>query len=167
MTFYDSGTSIGTGTISGTTATYATGNLTAGTHSINTAHWPGNTNVHLLVTSSAVTQTVSNATLPGAGTIATIAGNGVWNYSGDGGLAINAEIKFPQRIAMDAAGNIYIPDWASGVVRKVSASNGVITTIAGTGTEGYSNDGHAATSAQLNDPMSIALDAAGNVYIAD
>ena len=87
--------------------------------------------------------------------------------SGDGGQAIAAEMIFPESIAVDSAGNIYIPDSTNAVVREVSASTGIITTIPGTGTTGYSGDGGQATHAQLNTPMAVAVDASGNVYIAD
>jgi RHS repeat-associated protein len=105
--------------------------------------------------------------MPGSGDITTIAGDGYYGNSGDGGLAINAELEAPEQIAVDSAGNVYIPDSYAGVVRKVAASTGIITTIAGTGSQGYSGDGGQATTAQLNSPMTVALDSSGNIYIAD
>jgi Concanavalin A-like lectin/glucanases superfamily/Domain of unknown function (DUF2341)/NHL repeat len=102
-----------------------------------------------------------------AGIITTITGNGHYANSGDGGLAIDAAIAFPESMAVDSAGNIYIPDSVSNVVRKVSGSTGIITTIAGTGTQGYLGDGGLATNAQLNAPMTVAIDVSGNIYIAD
>ena len=101
------------------------------------------------------------------GVITTVAGNGVQGYGGDGSAAINAELSGPEAVAVDSAGNLYIADSANYRVRKVSASTGVITTVAGNGTPGFSGDGGAATSAQLRAFYGLALDAAGNLYIAD
>ena len=100
------------------------------------------------------------------GTITTVAGNGFSGYSGDGGPATSAQLNFPLNIAVDAAGNMFILDTNDQCVRKVDPS-GTINTVAGDGTAGYSGDGGPATSAQLNNPNGIALDASGNLYIAD
>ena len=83
------------------------------------------------------------------GVITTVAGNGVQGYAGDGSAAINAELAGPEAVAVDSAGNIYIADSSNYRVRKVTASTGVITTVAGNGTPGSSGDGGLATSAQL------------------
>jgi hypothetical protein len=99
--------------------------------------------------------------------ISTVAGNGAAGYSGDGGLATNARLSFPSRPFVDLSGNIYIADYGNNRVRKVSATTGIITTIAGTGTAGYSGDGGLATSANLNGPISVILDSKGALYIAD
>jgi sugar lactone lactonase YvrE len=99
------------------------------------------------------------------GTITTFAGMGVANYSGDGGPAINATFNTPIGLALDSAENLYITDYSNGAVRKISG--GIITTIAGTGVNGYSGDGGLATSAQLNSPRAVAVDGAGNVFIPD
>ena len=101
------------------------------------------------------------------GIISTVAGTGTAGFSGDGGLATSAKIYYPYGVAADAGGNIYFADEVNDRVRKVSASTGDISTVAGTGTTGYSGDGGAATSAQLYWPHGVAVDAAGNVYIAD
>ena len=98
--------------------------------------------------------------------ISTVAGNGTYGFSGDGGAATAAQFLFPNGVATDAAGNLYIADFGNHRIRKVSA-NGIITTIAGTGTYGFSGDGGVATSAQLYEPSGVATDAAGNLYIAD
>jgi uncharacterized protein (TIGR03437 family) len=98
------------------------------------------------------------------GVITTVAGIGAGGYSGDGGPALSAEMN-PSGIAVDGAGNLYIAEEVSGRIRKVS--NGIITTVAGNGTPGYSGDGGPATGAQLNYPSGVAVDAAGNLYIAD
>ena len=157
------------------------------------------------------------------GTISTFAGNGTAGYSGDGGLAIEAEIFQPFQLAIDAAGNLYIADWGNSRVRKITpagiittvagggpnygppgdggpataatiggnlygiavdsagnlyitsnarirkvdATSGIISTIAGTGTPGFGGDGGLATNATVSGPQSIAVDASGNVYFAD
>jgi sugar lactone lactonase YvrE len=99
------------------------------------------------------------------GVITTVAGNGNWGYSGDGGPATSAELYGPSGVAVDSAGNVYVADMANSRIRKVS--NGVITTVAGAGTAGYNGDGGPATSAWLNSPGGVAVDSAGNLYIAD
>jgi uncharacterized protein (TIGR03437 family) len=101
-----------------------------------------------------------------AGNITRIAGNGQSGYSGDGGVATAAQLEYPDGIAVDAAGNVYVADLAAHVVRII-APNGTISTYAGQGTAGYAGDGGAAIEAQLNAPMGLALDSAGNLYIAD
>jgi uncharacterized protein (TIGR03437 family) len=101
-----------------------------------------------------------------SGNISTVAGDNNWGYTGDGGPAISAQIGFPWAVAVDASGNLYISDIMHDVVRKVSPS-GTITTVAGNGSFGYSGDGAAATSAELCLPEGLAVDASGNLYIAD
>ncbi|MES2390975.1 MAG: Ig-like domain repeat protein [Acidobacteriota bacterium] len=101
-----------------------------------------------------------------SGVITTFAGTGVQGYSGDTGLASAAKLNQPGGVAIDAAGNLYIADTANNVIREVSAA-GVITTVAGTGAAGYSGDGRSGISAKLNAPSGIAVDALGNLYIAD
>jgi sugar lactone lactonase YvrE len=100
------------------------------------------------------------------GTIVTIAGAGDAAYSGDGGAATAARLYRPSNAAADSFGNLYIADTANNRVRKVSPS-GVMSTLAGTGVAGDSGDGGQATAAQLNAPAAVAVDATGNVYIAD
>ena len=99
------------------------------------------------------------------GIIRTVAGNGKIASSGDGGAATNAGMN-PASVALDASGNIYIADYAGSRIRKVG-SNGVISTVAGQGTNGYSGDGGAATNARLYSPAAVAVDALSNLYIAD
>ena len=102
----------------------------------------------------------------GAGVITTIAGTGVRGFSGDGGPAVEAKLDGPSGIAVDGAGNVYIADRGNDRIRRVDGA-GVITTIAGTGVRGFSGDGGPAVEAKLDGPSGIAVDGAGNVYIAD
>jgi trimeric autotransporter adhesin len=101
-----------------------------------------------------------------AGKIATIAGNGIHGYSGDGSKAVSAQLAGPQGVAVDSSGNLYIADTRNDRIRKVTP-DGLITTVAGNGNEGCDGDGGPATSAQLNWPSGIAVDSAGNLFIAD
>jgi subtilisin family serine protease/sugar lactone lactonase YvrE len=98
--------------------------------------------------------------------VVTVAGTGMWGYSGDGGPAISAQLGQPEGVATDAAGNIYIAEYLNNRVRRVG-TDGIITTVAGTGRWGYSGDGGPATSAEFADPAGVAMDAAGNLYVSD
>ncbi|GIU75703.1 MAG: hypothetical protein KatS3mg004_2790 [Bryobacteraceae bacterium] len=100
------------------------------------------------------------------GKIQTIAGTGEKGETGDGGSALEAKLNSPTGVAVDAAGNVYIADQMNHRIRKVDTS-GIITTVAGTGLPGYSGNGGLATKAQLFYPCCIALDAQGNLFIAD
>jgi uncharacterized protein (TIGR03437 family) len=100
------------------------------------------------------------------GMIGTVAGTGAAGFGGDGGPATAAQLRSPVGIALDASGNLYIADTGNHRVRRV-ASDGTITTIAGTGMPGYSGDGGPALSAELNEPAGIVVDAAGGIYVAD
>ena len=100
------------------------------------------------------------------GTITTIVGSGTAAFSGDGGAGVSANLKNPRGVAADAAGNVYIADTGNHRVRKLS-KDGTITTVAGNGTAAFSGDGGLATHASLNAPRAVAVDAAGNLYIAD
>jgi uncharacterized protein (TIGR03437 family) len=102
----------------------------------------------------------------GSGTLTRIAGTGQPGYSGDGSAATNALLSVPMGIVVDGAGSVYVADLGASVVRKVAPS-GIISTVAGTGGAGFSGDGGPATAAQLNGPFGLALDSAGNLYIAD
>jgi len=93
-------------------------------------------------------------------------GNGAGGYAGDGGPATGAQLNGPLAVALDAAGNLYIPDYFNHRVRKLTP-DGIITTVAGNGTAGFSGDGGPATGAQLNFPRAAAVDAAGQLYLAD
>ncbi len=100
------------------------------------------------------------------GTMTTIAGNGTGGYSGDGGLATSAQVNYPQGLVVDASGNLLIADLGNYRIRKISTT-GTITTAVGNGSAGFSGDGGAATSAQINGAVGIALDVSGNIYFAD
>lgn len=99
--------------------------------------------------------------------ITTIAGNGNAKFSGDNGPAIMAELNFPNGLALDNVGNLYIADYNNSRIRKVDLSTSVITTVAGTAEKGSRGDGGLATNAELENPITIALDILGNLYIAD
>ncbi|MEW6237624.1 MAG: cohesin domain-containing protein [Candidatus Omnitrophota bacterium] len=101
-----------------------------------------------------------------SGIITTVAGNGTYGYSGDGGPATSASFKNPSGVFVEAMGNLYIADSYNSRIRMVNLS-GIITTIAGNGTWGYSGDGGPAVSASLYIPDGICVDATGNLYIAD
>ena len=100
------------------------------------------------------------------GTITTVAGSGGDGFGGDGGPAVEAELRNPWGVAVDGAGNLYITDRGNDRIRKVD-STGTITTIAGTGERGFSGDGGPAVQAQLSEPLGVAVDGAGNLYFAD
>jgi len=100
------------------------------------------------------------------GIISTFAGTGTGGYNGDGIAATSAELNDPNGIATDASGNVYIADFSNHRVRKVNAA-GIISTIAGDGTDGFSGDGGPAIDAEFNSPTDVALDGSGNVYITD
>lgn len=95
-----------------------------------------------------------------------VVGTGLPGFSGDGGDATRAQLNNPSGFAFDAAGNLYIADQLNHRIRRVSAG-GTITTIAGNGTPGFGGDGGPATAAQLRLPTDVAVDASGNIYIAD
>ena len=98
------------------------------------------------------------------GIITTIAGTGSGSYSGDNGAATSAALYYPWGVALDASNNIYIADSNNNRIRKVTVSTGIITTIAGTGTNSYSGDGGAATSATLSSATGVAVDASGTQF---
>jgi uncharacterized protein (TIGR03437 family) len=99
------------------------------------------------------------------GTLTIVAGNGTRGFSGEGGPATSASLNAPNLVALDAAGNLYIADGGNLRIRKV-APNGIITTVAGNGTLGYSGDGGLATRASLSYVSGLAADGAGNLYIS-
>jgi hypothetical protein len=108
---------------------------------------------------------VSKVTSQGVVTIVAGVPNAA-GYDGDGGLATSAHLNDPIGITLDSVGNLYIADVFNNVIRKVD-TNGIITTVAGQGTAGYSGDGSLATNAELNNPLAVLADAVGNLYIGD
>ncbi|MDF9409008.1 DUF1533 domain-containing protein [Pelotomaculum isophthalicicum JI] len=135
--------------------------------------------VRAVDTAGNLSAALSASAAPGLanGYITTVAGNGTLGYSGDNGPATAAQLNLPNGMAMDAAGNLYIADSENNRVRVVAAADGVrcgiamtagnIYTVAGTGNRGCSGDNGPAAGAQLNLPNSVAVDSAGNLYIAD
>ncbi len=102
----------------------------------------------------------------GLGDIYTVAGNGDYDFKGDGGLPVNASFVFPYGIGIDGADAVYIADWGNRRVRKM-VGDSIIATIAGDGNQGALGDGGLAINAQLNAPYGIAVDSLGRIYIAD
>jgi len=101
-----------------------------------------------------------------SGQINTVVGNGGFKFAGDGGPATNANFNGPQGVAVDAAGNVYVADTSNHRIRKIT-TDGVVRTIAGNGTPGFSGDGGPAVNAALSSPQNLVVDPQGNVYIAD
>ena len=102
-----------------------------------------------------------------AGIITTIAGTGTGGYTGDGIPATAAELFGPDGLKVDGSGNIFFADLRNNSVRRIDGTSGIITTFAGTETLGFAGDGLAATTAEFDSPCDVAIDAAGNVFIAD
>jgi len=102
-----------------------------------------------------------------AGIISSIAGTGAPGWSGDGGPATAAKLNEPYEVRFDAAGDIFWVERLGHTVRKCNAKTGIISTIAGTGTAGFSGDGGLAVHGQLNEPHSIGFDQAGDLYVCD
>ncbi|MFF2534015.1 NHL domain-containing protein [Streptomyces cyaneofuscatus] len=101
------------------------------------------------------------------GKISTAVGTGTANFSGDNGLATSAQLRNPYGVAVDGEGNLYIADRGNHRVRKVTAADKKISTIAGTGTANFSGDGGPALSAELNNPFAIVVDSTGTLFISD
>ena len=101
------------------------------------------------------------------GTVVTAAGNGIAGYEGDDGPANAAELNASRGLAFDSAGDLFIADSGNNVIREVVKATGDIITVAGDGIAGYSGDGGPATDAELNSPLDIAFDSAGDLFISD
>jgi hypothetical protein len=161
--------------VSGGTITTVAGNGTQGysgdggpatsaeLHSVPSIAVDGSGNLYIIDYENNVVREVTASN----GYINTIAGNGSAGYTGDGGPATKAELNKPYKIAVDSYGNLYIADTGNNVVRKVTAGTGVITTVAGNGTASYAGTGVPATTAELDRPYAVAVDASGNLYIVD
>ena len=121
----------------------------------------GNGNIYISDTGNKVIRKIAD------GVITTIAGTGVAGYTGDNGPATSATFVALKGLDLDGENNIYIADSGNNVIRRIDAVTGKITTVAGTGTAGYSGDGGIATAAQLSSPLGVVLDSQGNLYIAD
>ncbi len=124
-------------------------------------------NIFIADTGNDVIREVSSS-----GTISTVAGNGTdcspaTSTCGDGGAATSAQLSSPAGVFVDATEDIYIADTFDNRIREVTASNSVISTVAGNGTRGYAGDGAAATSAELDTPYGLFVDSTGDVFIAD
>jgi hypothetical protein len=154
VTFFDNGTSLGAFPVSNGVAQFTSTTLTAGPQAF-TATYSGDGT------------TYGGSSTGTASIIQTVAGNGTSGYSGDGGPATSAELSSQPNISLDAAGDLFIADVNNNVIREVNAKTGIITTVAGNGTAGFSGDGGLATSAELNEPTSVAVDAEGDIFIAD
>src|SRR5208282_5388812 len=87
-------------------------------------------------------------------------------YAGDGGAATNASLAHPENVTVDAGGNVFIGDFNNNRIRKVD-TNGIITTVAGNGTNGFSGDGGPATNASLSIPSGMAVDPSANLFLGD
>jgi len=122
-----------------------------------------NGDVYICDSDNHVIRKVSAAT----GIITTVAGNGSPGFSGDGGSATAAKLKFPEDVAVAGNGDLFIADTGNHVIRKVTAATGIITTVAGNGAPGYLGDGVPATSTRLNSPRGIQVAANGDLYIGD
>jgi streptogramin lyase len=101
------------------------------------------------------------------GTIQTAAGTGSPGDQGDGGPAVHAKLNMPFDLALDSHGNLYFSDTMNHRIRRIERTSGIITTVAGNGSRGFSGDGGAATRAQLNEPYGVVLDHSGNLFVAD
>ena len=150
VTFSDQNGQIGIAPLSNGVAVFLTPGLPAGVNTIR-ASYSGTANFAASTT----------------GTIVTNAGNGIAGYLGDSGPANAAEINSPGGMAVDSAGDLFFADDGNDVVREVVKATGEIVTVAGDGIAGYSGDGGPAIDAELNNPRDVAVDYAGNVFIAD
>jgi Bacterial Ig-like domain (group 3)/NHL repeat len=130
------------------------------------AHWSTLVRAALVLILSSALHAQGILTVTPAPTASTIAGTGTLGDSGDGGAATSATLAAPSALAYDTAGNLYFADRLNHVVREVSKA-GQVTTVAGTGVEGFAGDNAAATAALLDTPTGVAVDSAGNLYIAD
>ena len=157
-------------TSGGTWSSSSTGVATINSAGVVTGVSAGTSIISYSVTNSCGTTIVTHplvvTTLASCNIITTIAGNGTAGYSGDGTSATSSKLNNPKGVAVDRNGNIYISDQVNNRIRRVSTS-GIITTVAGNGTAGFSGDGGMASAAQLNSPYGLAIDQFGDLFIAD
>ena len=99
--------------------------------------------------------------------ISTVAGTGIPGFTGDGAVATKVRMNLPTAVSVDASGNLYFADTANHRIRKMDVTTGIVTTVAGNGTQGFSGDSGSALSAEIDSPSGLAVDATGNVYLAD
>jgi sugar lactone lactonase YvrE len=163
VTFFNGQTSLGSGPLNSSGVATLAITPAIGSYSIIASY--GGSATDDASSSTAVPVTVTGAS--NSPNIYTFAGDGVQGYNGDGELATSAELNGAVQIAMDTAGNVYLADSYNHRIRKVFASTGTIATVAGNGVSGYSGDGGPAIDAELKNPYGIAVDAAGNLYMAD
>ena len=150
VTFSDAAGTIGTATLADGSAALTTTDLAAGTVTVSASY--GGTSAFAASTT---------------GTIVTAAGDGTTGAKGDGGPATAAELDSPGGMAFDTAGDLFFGDQSNNVVREVVAATGDIITVAGNGKAGYTGDNGPATAAELKDPRDVAVDSAGDLFIAD
>ena len=156
VTFYDGATPLGTVGISDGTASFTTIALTAGLHVLTASY-----------TGDGLDFAGNSSVLSAASIIQTVAGTGVAGFNGSGNAATSTELYNPYGIAFDSEGDLFIGDVGNSVVWKVNATTHVMTIVAGTGVEGYNGNNIAATSAELNIPIAVAVDSKGDLFIAD
>ena len=165
-----------TGTPTGGTVTFLDGATTLGTRTLNSgtatlqvSTLPVGTDVLMATYSGDGANFAGTSTVVGPNSIiTTVAGsNGDSIYSGDNGPATAAGLGLPFGVAVDAAGDIFIADTSFSRIREVNSATGVITTVAGDGAQGYGGDNGPATAAGLGSPYGVAVDSAGDLFIAD
>jgi len=164
--YYEGTTSSGVSTATPETAQLIT---TTGTYYFNAASAAGCWGTQGSVAITINPQPAAITGFPGGGIISTVAGNGSLGYGSDGVAATATDLNQPFGVAVDGSGNIYIADINNQRIRKVNIS-GIISTVAGNGAAGFgagSGDGGAATATDLKQPIAVALDGSGNIYIAD
>ncbi|MBI4363948.1 MAG: hypothetical protein HY568_00825, partial [Candidatus Latescibacteria bacterium] len=122
-----------------------------------------NGDLYVADTANDVVRLITAAT----GVISTYAGTGTAGSSGDGGPATSATLNGPEALALTASGDLYIADSGNHKIRRVQAGSGTISTIAGTGTAGFSGDGGSSTSAQFDSPRGITVASTGAYYVGD
>ncbi|MGA2065001.1 MAG: MBG domain-containing protein [Thermoguttaceae bacterium] len=194
VTFIDGGTALGTATVSGGIGAISTTAIQAGSQEL-TAVYSGYSSEFPGSTSSMITTFAGSPEVGGpsdvaidasgdvfiadtgdncirevvvsSGAIITIAGNGTAGYNGDGIQATAASLNGPQGVALDGLGHLFIADTWNCRIREVDLSTGLISTVVGNGTAGFNGDGSPATGVELNHPTRIALDGAGDIFVAD